>query len=93
MKAPKGTITRRPDFQIFEKQCIFGAKTGGSLTIGYGGAIPGSSEAAHKREEERGAKGKVCASLREVASIIVVPISASAGVSIVGQALIGIPWF
>ena len=48
------------------------------------GPIPGSSEAAHKREDEQSAK-EVCASLREVASIIVVPISASAGVSIVDE--------
>lgn len=39
---------------------------------------------AQEGKEERGAK-EVCASLREVASITVVPISANAGVSIVDE--------
>ena len=67
MKAPKGIMPEDPIIQIFEKQVHLSAKTGGPLhTVEPYRGLP---RTRGKNELPR----EVCATLREVASIVVVP--------------------
>jgi hypothetical protein len=82
MKAPKGTILEDQFFRYFEKPVHLGAKTGGHwpscVQWGHTGVLRGRAPEGRAR-----CQGKFCTTLKEVASIIVVPISASARASIV----------